>query len=88
MRDTKYARELAVGRREYESGDQVRIERLFIKDLQQEEIRFSWWKGSRMVMRPLDLPEDDLLELFEDAMHEGVFSQTFLRNLRALLPGE
>lgn len=36
-----------------------------------------------MIMRPLDLPEDDLLQLFAKAMVEGVFSDDFLRACRA-----
>ena len=88
MRDTEYAQELAAGTLDYVDGNQVRIERLYVKHEQQEEIRFSWWKGSRMMMRPLDLPEDDLIALFEDAIREGVFSPKFLQELRAVLPGE
>lgn len=80
MRDTEYARELATA----EIG-QSRIERLFVKDLGQEEIRFSWWKDGQMMARPLDLPEDELLELLALALKQNVFSTKFKLGLRKLL---
>jgi hypothetical protein len=58
MRDTPYAKELARA----EVND-CRIERLWVKKLGQIEIRFSWWPSTRLVTRPLDLPEHELLEL-------------------------
>ena len=63
----------------------MRIERLYVKSLDQEEIRFSWWKGDRMMPRPLDLPEDHLLPLFQSAIREGVFSPQFLGELKRTL---
>lgn len=88
MRDTKYARELVSAALDYQTGDQARIERLYVKDEQQEEIRFSWWRDSRMMLRPLDLPEDDLVALFRAAIQERVFSREFLRKLKSILPGD
>ena len=80
MRDTDYAKELA-------SADinGCRIERLFVKGENQEEIRFSWWVEGRMANRPLDLPEHELLALFRAAITEGVFTSDFLRDLHASL---
>ncbi len=72
MRDTGYARELARA----DIGGH-RIERLYVKDRGEEEIRFSWWKDGRMQTRPLDLPEDQLLPLLAEAIREGVFSKRF-----------
>lgn len=85
MRDTAYARELATA--SLPSGNsEVRIERLFVKEPGQEEIRFSWWKSDKMMMRPLDLPEDELLELFKLAVAKQVFTPSFLGRLKAMLP--
>ena len=89
-RDTKYARELASAR--LPSGPKkgkaaAAIERLFVKQTEQEEIRFSWWEGSRMMPRALDLPEEELLPLLKAAIDAGVFSDTFVKGLRALLGG-
>lgn len=84
MRDTDYATELVTAT--FAWGDsEARIERLLIKESQQEEIRFSWWKDGRLVMRPLDLTEDDLISLFRDAVERGVFTQPFRKALRQIL---
>ena len=81
MRDTDYATELSYAR----DVDGHCIERLHIKAYDRPEIRFSWWKENRLVMRPLDLPEDRLLPLFAAAMAEGVFTDAFLRGLQDVL---
>jgi hypothetical protein len=80
MRDTPYAKELARA----ELND-CRIERLWVKRLGQIEIRFSWWPSGRLVTRPLDLPEHELLELLRGAVSEGVLSETFVANLLSIL---
>ena len=81
MRDTDYATEIASV--DHEGG---RIERLFIKGENREEIRFSWWKDGRMQRRPLDLPEEQLLALMRLAIDDGnIFSASFLEALRAML---
>lgn len=80
MRDTDYATELATA----EIGEN-RLERLFIKETATEEVRFSWWKDGKMMMRPLDLPESELLPLLRQAIETGVFTDAFLRELHSLL---
>jgi hypothetical protein len=80
MRDTSYATELATA----EVKD-CRIERLHVKGEGQIEIRFAWWPDGKMANRPLDLPEDHLLDLFRKAIEAGVFSDEFLRNLHTVL---
>jgi hypothetical protein len=86
-RDTNYATEIATVK--LPSGDTgsswTAIERIFVKHLQQEEIRFSWWEGPRMMPRPLDLPERELLPLMREAIIAGVFSLEFLEGLRDVL---
>jgi hypothetical protein len=76
MRDTDYARELA----STAIGD-VRIERLFVKAENQEEIRLSWWPNGNMANRPLDLPEAQLVELLAEGIRRGVLSPQFLPRL-------
>jgi hypothetical protein len=80
MRDTAYATELA-------SADLrgCRIERLHVKELGKDEIRFSWWPEGKMANRPLDLPEDELLPLLRQAIQKGVFTEGFLRDLHSML---
>lgn len=80
MRDTDYATEIKTA-----EVNHCRIERLYVKGEGQEEIRFSWWPDGRMANRPLDLPEGELLPLMQEAMRAGVFSDDFLRGLRATL---
>ncbi len=81
MRDTDYATEIKTAR----DGIGQSIERIFVKEHQQEEIRFSWWKNGNLVIRPLDLPESELLPLMEKAIREGVFSPAFLKGLHEAL---
>jgi hypothetical protein len=88
LRDTPYATELAHGSVTFPSGTEGRIERLRFKeglDAGMEGIRFSWWKDSRMVPRPLDATEDQLLALLKDSLQQGVFSERFQAELRRLL---
>lgn len=79
MRDTPYARELASAKL-----DGCRIERLFVKPQSREEIRFSYREGGKMAMRPLDLPEEELLPLMRQAIEKGVSSDAFIRDLGAV----
>jgi hypothetical protein len=85
-RDTSYAREIRSASVTFRDGTEGRIELLFIKSSQQEEIRFSWWREGRMILRPLDLPEDALLVLLAEAVKQGVFSDGFVRSLKLLEP--
>jgi hypothetical protein len=87
MRETKYAKELREpGSFKWPDGiSEARIERLLIKETEVEEIRFSWWKDGKIATRPLDIGEDDLIALFEDAVAKGVFTDTFKAKLRAML---
>ena len=74
MRDTEYARELCEpGVMKWPSGgSEARIEKLLIKETDEEEIRFSWWKDGKLAIRPLDLSEHDLIALFRDALRESI----------------
>ena len=80
MRDTDYATERATA-----DINWCRIERLYVKQMEQEEIRFSWWKEGHLTNRPLDLPERELLPLLRRAIEKGVFTDAFLRDLHSLL---
>lgn len=80
-RDTRYAQEIETA--QDDMGQ--RIERILVKEKGREEIRFSWWPDGKFVIRPLDIPEDELLPLFRQAISKGVFSETFLDGLRVTL---
>jgi len=80
MRSTRYADLIA-----YADIGGHRIERLRIREKDAVEIRFSWWKDGRLVPRPLDLSENDLLDLLRKAIGNEVFDDRFLRDLHTLL---
>jgi hypothetical protein len=84
-RDTSYATELATAAHTLPGGDEARIERLFVKKQNQDEIRFSWWREGKMANRPLDLSEEDLLATFRAALKHGVFTDGFIAKLAELL---
>jgi hypothetical protein len=72
-----------------EGADISAVEKIFVKSLKREEIRFAWYKERDGVKhfqpRPLDLTEDELLELLKDGVREGVFSEAFKANLKTFL---
>ena len=76
MRDTDYAKEIVSSR-----IGETRIERLFVKSENQEEIRLSWWPGGNLANRPLDVPERDLIALLARGIKDGVLSPQFLPKL-------
>lgn len=80
MRETGYAKEVATA-----DINGCRIERIIVKEFGQPEIRFSWWKDGRFQTRPLDLSEQELLPLVEEAIRQGVFSEWFLQKLHSAL---
>jgi hypothetical protein len=86
VRETKYAKDLREpGTIKWRDGSEGRLERLLIKKTNQEEIRFSWWKNGKIATRPLDLGEDDLIALFQDAVAKNIFTDSFRSKLRTLL---
>ena len=84
MRQTKYADEIATASVLLGDTHEGRLERLLIKGTRKVEIRFSWWKAGRMLTRPLDLPEESLLELLASAIQKDVLSPTFITRLREI----
>lgn len=88
IKSTKYCDLLAQGISQ-EGEDISAVEKIFIKDLQREEIRFAWYKekyGTRKFQpRPLDLTEKELLLLLKAGVKKGVFSQNFREKLKEIL---
>jgi len=85
LRETRYAGLIAEGRLSLECRNEFRMERLYVKAMNSEEIRFSWWKNNKLMMRPLDATEQQLLDLFHEGIIAGVFTPHFRRRLRQLL---
>ena len=75
-KNSRYAEEIARA----SIGD-TRIERLDVFAEAQEEIRISWWPNGRMAPRPVDLPEEMLIELLAKGIHANVLSADFLSKL-------
>lgn len=88
LKRTKYCNLLAQGLTQ-EGEDISAVERIFVKALNREEIRFAWYKdrnGTKHFQpRPLDLTEEELLELLLDGVNKGVFSNNFRKVLKNIL---
>jgi hypothetical protein len=69
------------------AGEQARAEKIKLKANNIEEIRFSWrtQDGSKFVPRPLDLPENQWVELFDQAIKDDVVSQDFIKDMIKVL---
>lgn len=66
------------------------VERITVNATGEEEIRFCYYKPNgagnpQVVMRPLDVPESLLLQLFQAAVAEEVFTESFRHKLKDLL---
>jgi hypothetical protein len=68
------------------SHDSICLERIFTKEHGEEEIRLAWWKDGRQTNRPADIDTVDWVPLFENAVLQGVFTDSEkLGMLRALI---
>lgn len=77
-RDTDYAEERA-----RTVMGEIRLERLYVKSEEQEEIRLSWWPDGRMANRPVDIPESMFVDIIAQGIRDGVLSPLFLAKLIA-----
>lgn len=74
----------------HRNGDKAhKIERIFVKHKEQIEIRFAYYKQKKgkdyLIPRPLDVSEDELFEVMQDAFQSGVFSNDFKEKMKLLL---
>lgn len=89
IKDTKYCQVLIQGKLVDEKYTYC-IEKIFIKTLKRDEIRFSLYKDTirsteRYIPRSLDVTEEQLLQLIKAAVAEGVFSKDFIKDLSEIL---
>lgn len=89
INETKYCKVLRQAKIR-EGNTAYGIEKIFVKSLNQEEIRFVYFKDTvrkeqQLVARPLDLPEDDLIELIQIAIKQNVFSKEFIQKLKDIV---
>jgi|HigsolmetaAR206D_1030411.scaffolds.fasta_scaffold09556_2 hypothetical protein len=88
LRETDYCKVLAEGLTKI-GEDISAVEKIYVKAAQRIEIRFAWYKEKgekrRFIPRPLDLPEDELLELLINGIEKDVFSKGFREKLKNYL---
>lgn len=84
---TKYRTLLKEARINIGNDEIAKAERIIVKATNQEELRFSWWtqNGSQFQRTPLDLPEEQWLELFDEAIKNDVLSRDFIKDLITIL---
>lgn len=66
------------------------IEKIYVKDKERYEIRFAYYKptpkgNQRLVLRPLDITETELLQVMIDAIANDVFTTDFKQKLKGIL---
>lgn len=80
-----------------EHGYRYAIEKIYIKELNREEIRICLYKNmkdrsgklsNRMLVRPVDVTEKELLELLGVSIKENMFSEEFMKYLKNLVNGK
>ncbi|WP_160669661.1 hypothetical protein [Clostridium sp. C8-1-8] len=89
IKDTKYCQILSQGKiadKEYTYS----IEKIFIKAVKRDEIRFSLYKDTirsteTYIPRSLDVTEEQLLQLIKQSIAQGVFSKNFIESLSQIL---
>ncbi|EDU37905.1 hypothetical protein [Clostridium sporogenes] len=89
IKETKYCQILCQGKvadEEYTYS----IEKIFIKSMKRDEIRFSLYKDTirsaeRYIPRSLDVTEEQLLQLIKESINAEVFSKEFIKNLSKIL---
>ncbi|CAH1059867.1 hypothetical protein [Paenibacillus pseudetheri] len=89
LKSTEYCDLLKQGRLELDLFI-CTIERINVKANGEDEIRFAYYKknknnNERLILRPLDINENELLMLFADAVNKNVFTPDFQRKLKAIL---
>lgn len=89
IKETKYCQILNQGKLPDEEYTYC-IEKIYIKAIKRDEIRFSLYKDTirsmeRYIPRSLDVTEEQLLQLMKEALSKDVFSKEFIKELSQLL---
>ncbi|EEL90495.1 hypothetical protein [Bacillus paranthracis] len=88
LKSTEYCDVLARGKVTSSDHTDV-IERIYVKEKKRDEIRFAYYKptknSERLVLRPLDITETELLQVLIDAVANDVFSEDFKSKLKGIL---
>ena len=86
IKETKYCKIISqgkVGEGEYTYS----IEKIYIKELKRDEVRFCVYKSTRRgdetyIPRSLDVTELELIELIKESIRGKVFSEEFIEMLK------
>lgn len=77
-----------------QSGRKYVMEKIYIKELHREEIRLSLYQkmrnrdggiSSRLLIRPVDLTEQEWLDLLTVSFKEKMFSDEFMKSLKNIV---
>ena len=86
IKETKYCKIINQGK--VGEGDYTySIEKIYIKELKRDEVRFCVYKSTRRgdetyIPRSLDVTELELIELIKESIREKVFSEGFIEMLK------
>jgi hypothetical protein len=64
-------------------GLETRLEKISTREAGRTAIQLSSWKKGRSLAGPLELSEEQLIDLLHKASHAGVLSRDFIGKLRA-----
>ena len=89
IKETNYCQIMSQGK-VTDEGYTYCIEKIFIKAIKRNEIRFSLYKDTirsaeRYIPRSLDVTEEQLLQLIKESIKEAVFSKDFIKKLSQIL---
>lgn len=91
LKETKYCLLLKQGKVIVEDSI-FSVERIYVKVMEREEIRFGLYKENknqieRLIPRPVDVTEEELLQLISEGKSKGVFSKKFIEELKEIIQG-
>lgn len=66
------------------------IEEIYVNEEARNEIRFAYYKLTRngnykLVIRPLDVTEDELFELLQKVIQENIISDVFIKRIKQII---
>lgn len=91
LKETKYCLLLKQGKVIVEDSI-FSVERIYVKVMEREEIRFGLYKENKnqietLIPRPVDVTEEELLQLISEGKSKGVFSKKFIEELKEIIQG-
>lgn len=91
IKSTEYCDILKEASIENSSKDcKMTIEEIFVKNEQRNEIRFAYYKlnengNYKLVVRPLDVTEDELFELFQKAIQQNIINNDCIAKIKHII---